>query len=383
MKRMTCVHAAWVMSAVLAMAAVTAGRGEEPKVGAPATRPAKRIEVCFVLDTTGSMSGLIEGAKAKIWTIANDVLKSTSPRPEVRFAIIGYRDRGDEYITKKFDLTDDIDEVFKNLSSFQAGGGGDMPESVNQGLDEAVHQVGWTKGGDVTRIVFLVGDCPPHMDYQDDVKYQKSCEDAARAEIVINTVQCGRQSETTAIWQEIARLGEGKFVQLEQTGGMVAESTPMDEEIARLSAEVDRTVVAYGSARTQAEVKAKAAVAQTQPAAAVAGRASYNVASERAVQGRGDLLVDLRDGVVKLDDVKETDLPEELKKLPKGERQAYLDELVKKRAALQKQVAELAKKRQDYLDQKKAEREKAGEAKDAFDASVAEAVREQVNKPKK
>src|SRR5437762_2761800 len=96
-----------------------------------------RIEVCFVLDTTGSMSGLIEGAKQKIWSIANEMI-SAKPTPELRLGLVGYRDRGDEYVVKTFNLTNDIDAVYANLRGFSAGGGGDTPESVNEALDEAV-----------------------------------------------------------------------------------------------------------------------------------------------------------------------------------------------------------------------------------------------------
>ncbi len=84
---------------------------------AAASRP--RVEVAFVLDSTGSMGGLIEGAKQKIWSIANAIIGRT-PSPEVRIGLVSYRDReGDEYVTRLFDLTDDIDAVFGNLQSFR------------------------------------------------------------------------------------------------------------------------------------------------------------------------------------------------------------------------------------------------------------------------
>ena len=89
---------------------IAAARGDEPKE--PGKKP--RIEVCFVLDTTGSMSGLIDGAKEKIWSIANEMI-AAKPRPELRLALIGYRDRGDEYVTKLTDLTADIDAIHANL----------------------------------------------------------------------------------------------------------------------------------------------------------------------------------------------------------------------------------------------------------------------------
>src|SRR5205823_11065723 len=101
----------------LLLALLLAGSGISAK--GPPNEKKPRVEVCFVLDTTGSMGGLIEGAKAKIWTIANQIVKQ-KPTPEVKIALIGYRDRGDQYVTKLFDLTDDIDAVFKNLTAFEA-----------------------------------------------------------------------------------------------------------------------------------------------------------------------------------------------------------------------------------------------------------------------
>src|SRR6267378_5466148 len=109
---------------------------------APTTQSKPRIEVCFVLDTTGSMGGLIEGAKQKIWSIANEMI-SAQPT-ELKLGLIGYRDRGDEYVVKSFSLTDDIDAIYGHLREFQAGGGGDAPESVNEALAEAIHKMPWS-----------------------------------------------------------------------------------------------------------------------------------------------------------------------------------------------------------------------------------------------
>ncbi len=95
-----------------------------PKATKPGSNAKPRIEVCFVLDTTGSMSGLIEGAKQKIWSIANEMV-SAKPTPELRFGLVAYRDRGDEYVLKTFDLTNDIDADLCESRGFQAAGGGD------------------------------------------------------------------------------------------------------------------------------------------------------------------------------------------------------------------------------------------------------------------
>ena len=119
-------------------------------VPTPQSKP--RIEVCFVLDTTGSMGSLIEGAKQKIWSIANEMI-GAQPTPELKLGLIGYRDRGDEYVVKSFSLTDDIDAIYGHLREFQAGGGGDAPESVNEALAEAIHKMPWSSDKKVLKII--------------------------------------------------------------------------------------------------------------------------------------------------------------------------------------------------------------------------------------
>ena len=148
---------------------------------------APQIEVCFVLDTTGSMGGLIQGAKDKIWSIA-DELVTTEPAPKIQFGLVGYRDRGDTYVTKVTDLTEDLDTIHTKLMAFQAGGGGDGPESVNQSLHESVTKMAWSDDDKVLKIIFLVGDAPPHMDY-DEVQYPEICALAMDKDLVTNTSQ--------------------------------------------------------------------------------------------------------------------------------------------------------------------------------------------------
>src|ERR1044071_3843897 len=127
---------------------------------APTRQSKPRIEVCFVLDTTGSMGGLLEGAKQKIWSIANEMI-SAQPTPELKLGLIGYRDRGDDYVVKSFSLTDDIDAIYGHLRDFQAGGGGDTPESVNEALAEAINKMPWSSDNNELKLILLVGDAPP------------------------------------------------------------------------------------------------------------------------------------------------------------------------------------------------------------------------------
>ena len=219
------------------------------------TNQRPRVDVVFVLDTTGSMSDLIQTAKEKIWSIAT-TMASAQPTPEIRIGLVAYRDRGDEYVTKVVDLSADLDSVYATLMDFEADGGGDTPESVNQALYDAVHRMSWSQGEQAYQAIFLVGDAPPHMDYN-EVQYPAIVASREGKGIVINTVQCGDMPFTVEPWTQIASLGHGDFFQVEQAGGAVAFTTPYDEEIAELSAKLDDTRLYYGTDAEKEKMQAK------------------------------------------------------------------------------------------------------------------------------
>src|SRR5262245_33692273 len=244
------------MMNALAALVLLAAAANPPKVTGdthPVTdlRQAPRVEVAFVLDTTGSMGGLIEGAKRRIWSIARRIGEGR-PRPDLRIALVAYRDLGDSYVTRVFDLTGDMDAVYEQLMSFQAEGGGDFPEHVSRALSDAVHRVSWSRGGAV-KMIFLVGDAPPHLDYQDGYDFRRHAREARQLGIGVETIQCGEDPNTASVWREIASLGDGHYARIDGQGGMPVRVTPADAELARLNAELAATVVSAGSAREQAE----------------------------------------------------------------------------------------------------------------------------------
>jgi len=343
-----------------------------------AARVAPRVEVAFVLDTTGSMSGLIEGAKRKVWSIANQ-LASGQPTPEVRMALVAYRDRGDEYVTRVRELTDDIDAVYADLQGYAAGGGGDTPESVNQALHEAVTRLAWSEDGDVYRVIFLVGDAPPHTDYPDDVGYAHSVRLARQRGIVVNTVQCGDYAETTPIWQEIASAGGGHFAAIRQDGGMLALTTPMDDELARLNRELADTLVPYGGESERAELEAKRDRAASAPPSTVASRLGFlSKLGGKLNAGRADLVDAIAGGITSLDDVALAELPAELQAMAPAQRETFVEEKAETRQRVQAEIDALSRDRDAFIAEESARRTAAGEG-DGFDAKVLESVREQAS----
>jgi von Willebrand factor type A domain len=351
----------------------------EPKavVAVPTPAPARpKIEVVFALDTTGSMSALIEGAKQKIWSIA-DELASGTPTPDLRIGLVAYRDRGDAYVTQHYPLSDDLDAVYAKLSSLRADGGGDSPESVNQALFEAVHQSAWSSAGNVYRAVFLVGDAPPHLDYANDVPYLETVKEAAGHGIVINTVQCGEMDGTKPIWLAIAQGAQGSYASIAQSGGMQQIAAPMDEEIDRVNAALSGTVVPYGAREEQEKVRSKTRMAMEAPAAASASRHAYLGKKGGAiVTGGGDLVDDVRSGRVQLESVTADELPRELAQLAPEARRQALEGRAAQRDKLKARLDVLVKERAAYVRGEEQKRRAAG-ARDGFDTEVMKTVKAQ------
>lgn len=346
---------------------------QESPTEAPAKKP--RIEVCFVLDTTGSMSGLIEGAKQKIWSIANEMI-SAKPTPELKLSLIGYRDKGDAYVIKSFPLTDDIDALYGKLQEFQADGGGDTPESVNEALDEAIHKMAWSKDRDVLKIIFLVGDAPPHMDYKNAPQYPELCRAAMKKDLIINTVQCGSMMETTPIWKEIAKFSEGSYAAIAQSGNMAVLETPMDKELAELNTRMGETLIPYGDSELRRVVGAKQRLAEAAAPTAMADRLTFNVKTGKSVQGTGELLDAIGSGAVKAEAVDKKKLPEDLQKLDDKQLQARIAKAQGDRAELQKKIEALTREREEFIRAETMRLAASGKV-DSFDSNVAEMIRAQ------
>ncbi len=346
--------------------------------------PVKRqVEVAFVLDTTGSMGGLIQAAKEKIWAIAN-TLALAKPAPEIKMAVVGFRDRGDEYITKVTDLSEDLDQVYTDLMAFTADGGGDGPESVNQALHEAATHLSWSSDGDVYKVIFLVGDSPPHMDYENDVPYAETCKLAIESGISVNSIQCGDNSSTTPVWEEIARRAEGRYFRVEQDGGAILASTPFDTELAELSGDLDETRLYYGTTEQKAanlERDARVAgVMEAAPPAAKAGRAFFNASEAGAKNLLGDreLVNRVSNGIVHLRDLDDDMLPEPMQEMTLEEREKFVAEKSEQREEIQAKINTLAKQRQEYIEEQ-ARKSRLG-GKDTLDSAIFESIKEQAGK---
>lgn len=367
----------------LALAALPLGSGFSQAAAKPT------VEVAFVLDTTGSMGGLIEGAKRKIWSIATAIVDS-NPDADIRMGLVAYRDIGDDYVTRTVDLTTDIQDLYAHLLELKAAGGGDWPESVNEALDVAVNKLQWTPGDKARRIVFLVGDAPPHMDYAQDTKYPITLKVAKQKDIIVNAVLAGTAQDTARVWRDIAQNGNGRFIPIPQDGGQVVIiETPYDDDIIILQKEINGTVIPYGpramQKRTEDKTRQLSEVAAAAPASA-SDMASYlnkrAKVSAEAVTGGGDLVSDVSSGHQKLSAIKDDELPEAFRKLSPDERADALDKQMQTRKALNEKLAALVAKRDKYVAEQQAKSAASGSASmtSSFDRVVAETLKAQITR---
>jgi len=147
------------------------------------------LDAVFVLDTTGSMGGELREVQERVRQLAVDLALARDGE-RLRYGIVAFRDRGDAYVTRPLDLTEDVGAAERFLAALTADGGGDGPESVVAAVETALFEMSWDTSAGVDRQVFLIGDAPPHLDYADDPDPEELVAEARRARIVINAIGC-------------------------------------------------------------------------------------------------------------------------------------------------------------------------------------------------
>lgn len=340
-----------------------------------------RVEAVFILDTTSSMSGLIQAAKEKIWSIAS-TMASAQQNPDIKIGLVAFRDRGDDYVTKVFDLSEDLDSMYASLMDFQAQGGGDGPESVNQALYDAIHKMSWSNDSSVYKVAFLVGDAPPHMDYQNDVKYPVTLKAAASKGIVVNAIQSGQHAETQPFWQNIASLGHGAYFQVENSGNAVAVATPYDEKISKLAAELENTRLYYGDKEAKQaqkrKLEANAKLREELSSTALARRDTYNLtkSGEKNLLGKGELVDAITSGRVELEEIDKADMPAALQAMAPEEQMAIITDQAERREQLKQEIRKLSESRSRYIKEKVVAE---GGAEDSLDEKIYRAVKDQAS----
>jgi hypothetical protein len=345
--------------------------------------PARDIDLVLCLDVSGSMDPLIEAARQKLWDLVNTLARA-KPTPNLRVALYSYGNNAYDakagWVRKELDFGTDLDMVFQKLNELKTPRTGPSNEYVARVCRDALRDLKWSAQADALKLLFVCGNEPASQD--PTLKLADIAAQAVKQGVVVNPIYCGSANDADARdWREFAGLGKGSFANIDHTQP-VAIATPQDPKLAELGAALHSTYVPYGK---RGEARLRFQYEQNEKSAALGG-ANY---ASRAIVQAGALYDqagwDLIDRVKKDKDfdlakLPAEQLPEALKKLTPEGRVRYVQDKLKERETLQKQVAELARQREEYLRQE-AQRNAAGTQR-RFDAVLGQMIRRQAAEKK-
>jgi hypothetical protein len=316
---------------------------------APPAEEGAPVDLVIALDVSGSMSGLIESAKQRLWDIVNEIARA-QPAPDLRLAIVTYGNpaygaqSGFVRIDQAF--TRDLDAVMKTLFSFGTNGG---DEFVARAVHSSVNELEWSAGTGGLKILFVAGNEAANQD--PDISILQATQAAISRGIVVNTLYCGNEGDDiVAGWRNVANLTNGLFASIDQDAVAVANiATPMDQALAELNVALNETYIAYGKegAASKANQLAQDENASDMSAPSAASRAVAKAG--RLYRNDGWDLVDAMESGVEIEALEEEALPPELQEMSSGERREYVEGLAEKRQQVSAEIAELGKKREDYI----------------------------------
>lgn len=373
-------HIIIALFAVLALAASTLGAVEKDTATAAKATKRPLVQIAILLDTSGSMEGLIEQAKSQLWKISNEFIKARQEgvAPEVQVALYEYgksslkQESG--WIRQILPLTTDLDQVSEELFALRTNGG---EEYCGWVIQRAVADLAWSPASDAYKVIFIAGNEPFT---QGPVNYAESCKAAITRGIIVNTIHCGGEAVgVNTKWKAGADLADGKYLVIDQNRAVVSIEAPQDKEIAKLGAELNQTYLAFGRsgmAGAKRQAVQDANVATLAPASGAVVQRSLAKASANYVNSSWDLVDAAKDKEFEVAKLKSEELPAEMQKMNTEERKAYIEKNSQERAQLQTKINQLNAEREKFV----AARMKEVGGANTLDAVVISAIHEQGEK---
>ena len=352
-------------------------KNTKPLVFDPPAVDENLIQLALLLDTSNSMDGLIDQAKSQLWKIVNELAKANKNGKDIRFevALFEYGNDGlklcDGYIRKVQGLTSDLDQISEDLFALRTNGGSEFCGHV---ISSAVNRLKWNPSPKALKMIYIAGNEPFT---QGVVDYKDSCLSAVSKGLITNTIFCGAYDEGQSTnWQHGAILGKGDYFSINSDKKLEGIKTPYDEELVKLSSKINTTYVAYGSRRNY---YANRQVEQDKNASSIsqsisAGRAASK-GSKLYVNSNWDLVDAMDKMTIKLNEIKQDELPENLRGKSEKEIQTYLQEKLAERKEIQKRIADLSKKRALFIAEKL--KEMRGKDENTLDLVMIKSLRSQ------
>ena len=334
------------------------------------------VQMAILLDTSGSMSGLINQARAELWAIVNEFIfaKKNGRQPEIQVALYEYGKSSlaqkDGYIRQIVPLTTDLDKISEDLFALRTNGGSEYCGWV---IQEAAEHLQWRDSPDDLKVIFIAGNEPFT---QGPVDYRQACRDAVAKGIVVNTIHCGPESRgIEGKWKDGALLADGRYLNIDQNRQIAHIPAPQDQQIAELSRRLNETYLAYGAEARQYSMRQEA---QDRNAAtlSVASEVQRAVAKSSANyrNSQWDLVDALEQKQIDLEKIAEEQLPKNMRKMTAEQRRAYVQGNAKDRAEIQKQIQTLNEQRKKHVAE---EMKKRSDGERTLGSAVIQAIRQQ------
>ena len=311
------------------------------------------VQVAILLDTSNSMDGLINQARTQLWKIVNELVtaEKSGSRPVIEVALYEYGNTAlsqkNGWIRQVTPFTTDLDKVSTELFSLKTNGG---DEYCGQVIGDAVDGLKWSPRNDVYKAIFIAGNEPFT---QGQVPFRNSVEEAKAKGIFVNTIFCGpRQEGIAEQWKAGADLADGDYANIDQSLQGYAVAAPQDDKIAELSARLNDTYIAYGTSGEQ-RLKAKESslsLAKGAGAAVMAERGAYQAAPAAArADASWDMISALDSGAMQQKDIREDQLPENLRRMDKTDQEKYIAAKLALRKKITAEINALQSERKTYL----------------------------------
>lgn len=309
-----------------------------------------KIQVAILLDTSSSMDGLIDQAKSRLWDIVNTMttLKHQGKNPEIEISLYEYGNDGlskkSNYIRCVAPFTNDLDLISEKLFALRTNGGLEYCGAV---IKQAINQLSWGDGKSDMKLIYIAGN---EEFNQGGISYKEAISSALSKDIYVNTIYCGdKQAGIRELWKDGADKGKGKYFNIDYNNRIQYISTPYDDRISECNVRLNATYIAYGS---QGREKQMNQIKQDENARSVSKEnyASRAISKSSAVYKNTSWdLVDMYEEKQSLSNIKKSDLPKELQNKSEEDIKTLIVSKQKERDNIQKEMAELAKKRDEYI----------------------------------
>ncbi|WP_062056481.1 vWA domain-containing protein [Aquimarina longa] len=311
----------------------------------------RNIQVALLLDTSNSMDGLIDQAKAQLWEIVNELSYAKCDHNTIKLEIALYEYGNDNlpsqegFIRQVLPFSNDLDEISKELFALTTNGGNEYCGKV---INTSINQLGWKKNNDHLKLIFIAGNEPFT---QGSVNYKDAAQDANEKDITINTIFCGNyQQGVQSMWKHGADITNGEYSAIDHNRETVHIITPYDDIILKLNHKLNNTYIHYGRLGVQkiAEQRKQDRNAKSYSSANAVSR-TVSKSSGFYNNKSWDLIDAAEDETFEIEDIKKEQLPEELKQKSKAELKQHITQKSIERKEIKQKIKELNKKRIAYI----------------------------------